>query len=91
MSSTMAFPVTFRPELKVTGSASLSGGGTVKMPADYVNTSDIVPASWVWKLIRRYGLAGGINTGAVSYLHLPAHQTKANYLLRPLLLKKKKD
>ena len=48
--------------LKVTGSASLSGGGTVKMPADYVNTSDIVPASWVWKLIRRYGLAGGINT-----------------------------
>lgn len=58
----VTFPVTFRPELKVTGSASLSGGGTVKMPADYVNTSDIVPASWVWKLIRRYGLAGGINT-----------------------------
>lgn len=62
MSSTMAFPVTFRPELKVTGASSLNGGGTVKTPADYVNTSDIVPASWVWKLIRRYGLAGGINT-----------------------------
>ena len=40
----------------------MNGGGTVKTPADYVNTSDIVPASWVWKLIRRYGLAGGINT-----------------------------
>ena len=48
--------------LQVTGDASLNGGGTVKTPADYVNTSDIVPASWVWKLIRRYGLAGGINT-----------------------------
>ena len=48
--------------LQVTGDASLNGGGTVKPPADYVNTSDIVPASWVWKLIRRYGLAGGVNT-----------------------------
>ena len=54
--------MTFSSGLKVTGAASLNGGGTVKTPADYVNTSNIVPASWVWKLIRRYGLAGGINT-----------------------------
>ena len=58
MSSTMAFPVTFRPELKVTGAASLNGGGTVKTPTYAVSDTSLVNASWVWNLIQRYGLSG---------------------------------
>lgn len=48
--------------LKVTGSAQLNGGGTVKAPGETVNDSSIVPASWVWSAMLRYGLGGGLNT-----------------------------
>ena len=48
--------------LKVTGSAQLNGGGTVKAPGETVNDSSIVPASWVWRAMLRYGLGGGLNT-----------------------------
>ena len=48
--------------LKVTGSAQLNGGGTVKAPGETVNDSSIVPASWVWNAMLRYGLGGGLNT-----------------------------
>ena len=48
--------------LKVTGAASLNGGGSVKAPAATVNDASLVSASWVWNLIRRYGLSGNSNT-----------------------------
>ena len=48
--------------LKVTGSAQLNGGGTVKAPGATVNDSSIVPASWVWSAMLHYGLGGGLNT-----------------------------
>lgn len=48
--------------LKVTGSAQLNGGGTVKAPGATVNDSSIVPASWVWSAMLRYGLGGGLDT-----------------------------
>ena len=49
--------------LQVTGSSSLSGGATVKTPENYVKTNDVVPASWVWALMQRYGLGCGMNEG----------------------------
>ena len=48
--------------LNVTGKASLNGGGTVEAPAATVNDASLVSASWVWNLIRRYGLSGSSNT-----------------------------
>lgn len=48
--------------LQVTGSAQLNGGGTVKAPGATVNDSSIVPASWVWSAMLRYGLGGGLDT-----------------------------
>ena len=48
--------------LNVTGAASLNGGGSVKAPAATVNDASLVSASWVWNLIRRYGLSGSSNT-----------------------------
>ena len=54
--------MTFSSGLKVTGSAQLNGGGTVKAPGETVNDSSIVPASWVWSAMLRYGLGGGLNT-----------------------------
>ena len=44
--------------LKVTGAASLNGGGTVKTPTYAVSDTSLVNASWVWNLIQRYGLSG---------------------------------
>ena len=51
--------------LQVTGSAQLNGGGTVKAPGETVNDSSIVPASWVWSAMLRYGLGGGLNTSPI--------------------------
>ena len=54
----VARPVTFSSGLKVTGAASLNGGGTVKTPTYAVSDTSLVNASWVWNLIQRYGLSG---------------------------------
>ena len=62
----LAAPVTFRPELKVTGSAQLNGGGIVKTPTANVNDTSIVNANWAWNLMRSYGLGAGLGT-APSY------------------------
>ena len=51
--------------LKVTGSAQLNGGGTVKAPGATVNDLSIVPASWVWNAMLRYGLGGGESSSPV--------------------------
>lgn len=48
--------------LNVTGKASLNGGGTVEAPVATANDASLVSASWVWNLIRRYGLSGSSNT-----------------------------
>lgn len=58
--------MTFRPELKVTGSAQLNGGGIVKTPTANVNDTSIVNANWAWNLMRSYGLGAGLGT-APSY------------------------
>ena len=51
--------------LKVTGSTQLNGGGTVKAPEATVNDLSIVPASWVWNAMLRYGLGGGESSSPV--------------------------
>ena len=50
--------MTFSSGLKVTGAASLNGGGTVKTPTYAVSDTSLVNASWVWNLIQQYGLSG---------------------------------
>ena len=51
--------------LKVMGSTQLNGGGTVKAPEATVNDLSIVPASWVWNAMLRYGLGGGESSSPV--------------------------
>ena len=48
--------------LKVTGSAQLNGGGTVKTPTANVDDTSIINAAWAWDLIQSYGLGAGIDT-----------------------------
>lgn len=49
--------------LQVTGKTSLNGGASVSSPENFVNTNDVVPASWVWNLIQRFGLGASTNQG----------------------------
>ena len=48
--------------LNVTGSAQLTGGGTVKTPTANVSDTSIINANWAWNLIRTYGLGAGLGT-----------------------------